>query len=58
VSVGPPIDLLVCRRDRLKPDLSMRLEGTDPYLTSIRDAWSGALHKAFKENVPNPDWGL
>jgi putative proteasome-type protease len=58
VSVGPPIDLLVCRRDKLKPDLALRLEGTDPYLTSIRDAWGSAIHKAFKENIPNPDWNL
>ncbi len=58
VSVGPPIDLLIYRRNELKPALSLRLEGTDPYLTSIRDAWGDALHKAFDENVPDPEWSL
>jgi putative proteasome-type protease len=58
VSVGPPIDLLVYRRDSLGPGFSVRLEGSDPYLRSIRDAWGNALHKAFQETVPDPGWTL
>jgi putative proteasome-type protease len=58
VSVGPPIDLLIYRRNALEPALSLRLEGPDPYLTSIRESWGEALHKAFEENIPDPDWGL
>jgi predicted proteasome-type protease len=34
----------------------MRLEGSDPYLVSIRDAWGSAIHKAFQENIPDPGW--
>ena len=37
---------------------SVRLEGSDPYLRSIRDAWGNALHKAFEETVPDPGWIL
>jgi len=58
VSVGPPIDLLVYRRDSLSRGFSVRLEGSDPYLRSIRDAWGNALHKAFEETVPDPGWTL
>ncbi len=56
VSVGPPIDVLVYRRDSLMNGLRMRLEGTDPYLRSIREAWGAALQKAFQEVVPAPGW--
>ena len=56
VSVGPPIDLLVYRRDSFAPGFAMRLEGSDPYLVSIRDAWGSAIHKAFQENIPDPGW--
>jgi putative proteasome-type protease len=58
VSVGPPIDLLVYRRDSLHRGFSVRLEGSDPYLRSIRDAWGSALHRAFEETVPDPGWTL
>ncbi|MGB6440587.1 MAG: hypothetical protein WBE89_14975 [Methyloceanibacter sp.] len=58
VSVGPPIDLLVYRRDSMSPGFTDRLEGSDPYLRSIRDAWGSALHKAFQETVPGPGWKL
>jgi putative proteasome-type protease len=58
VSVGPPIDLLVYRRDTLASGFSIRLEGSDPYLRSIRDAWGNALHKAFEETIPGPGWAL
>jgi putative proteasome-type protease len=58
VSVGPPIDVLVYRRDSLAKGFSVRLEGTDPYLRSIRDAWGSALQKAFQETVPGPGWKL
>jgi putative proteasome-type protease len=58
VSVGPPIDLLVYRRDSMSPGFSIRLEGSDPYLRSIREAWGAALQKAFQETIPDPGWTL
>src|SRR4029079_15502975 len=39
VSVGPPIDLLIYRRNSLKKDFTIRLEDDDPYLQAIRDGW-------------------
>jgi putative proteasome-type protease len=58
VSVGPPIDILVYRRDSFAPGFSIRLEGSNPYLVSIRDAWGSAIHKAFQETIPDPGWKL
>ena len=52
VSVGPPIDLMIYRRNSLKPGFQIRLEDDDPYLQAIRDRWGGALHKAFHD----PGW--
>jgi putative proteasome-type protease len=56
VSVGPPIDVLIYRRNSLKPGFSVRLEEQDPYLKAIRDTWGGALYKAFHEIVHDPGW--
>ena len=58
VSVGPPIDVLVYRRDSLAKGFTVRLEANDPYLRSIRDAWGSALQKAFQDTVPGPGWKL
>jgi putative proteasome-type protease len=58
VSVGPPIDVLVYRRDSFAPGFSIRLEGSNPYLVSIHDAWGSAIHKAFQDAIPDPGWKL
>jgi putative proteasome-type protease len=56
VSVGPPIDVLVYRRDSLAKGFSARLDGTHPYLRTIRESWGSALLKAFQETVPGSGW--
>ena len=56
VSVGPPIDLLIYRRNSLKKDFMTRLEDADPYLQAIRDGWGGAIHKAFHDIGHDPGW--
>ncbi len=56
VSVGPPIDLMIYRRDTLKPSFTVRLEDDDPYLQAIRERWGGALYKAFHDIVHDPGW--
>ncbi len=56
VSVGPPLDVMVYRRDSMTRGFSIRLEGSDPYLTSIRDGWGAALLKIFQETIPSPGW--
>ena len=58
VSVGPPIDLLIYRRNSLKPGFQIRLEDDDPYLQAIRDKWGGALHKAFHDVIHDPGWNF
>jgi putative proteasome-type protease len=56
VSVGPPLDVLLYRRDALTVGLRIRLEERDEYLVTIRRLWGGALQKAFYDTVPNPEW--
>ena len=58
VSVGPPIDVMLYRRDALEMGLRVRLEERDPYLQPIHRLWGGALQKAFYDTVPNPDWSV
>lgn len=55
LSVGPPIDLLVYRRDGLEPEVNLRIEESDPYFQSIRTEWSEALRKAYLA-MPAPPW--
>ena len=56
VSVGPPIDLMIYRRNSIEPGFQIRLEDDDPYLQAIRDKWGGALHKAFHDVIHDPGW--
>jgi putative proteasome-type protease len=56
VSVGPPLDLLIYRRNSLKKDFMTRLEDDDPYLQAIREGWGGAIHKAFHDISHDPGW--
>ena len=57
-TVGPPIDVLLYRRDSLEVGLRVRLEERDAYLQTIHRLWGGALQKAFYDTVPNPDWSV
>ncbi|MFO7477983.1 MAG: peptidase [Methyloceanibacter sp.] len=56
VSVGPPLDLMIYRRNSIEPGFQIRLEDDDPYLQAIRDKWGGALHKAFHDVIHDPGW--
>ena len=56
VSVGPPIDLLIYRRNSMKKDFATRLEDDHPYLQAIREGWGGAIHKAFHAISHDPGW--
>jgi putative proteasome-type protease len=58
VSVGPPIDLMIYRRDSLKAAFTIRLEDDDPYLQAIREGWGGAIHKAFHDIIHDPGWDI
>lgn len=58
VSVGPPLDLMIYRRDSLKPGFTIRLEDDDPYLQAVREGWGGAIHKAFHDIIHDPGWDI
>jgi putative proteasome-type protease len=58
VSVGPPIDLLIYRRNSLAPTFTVRLEDDDPYLQAIREGWGTALLKAFHHISHDPGWSF
>ena len=55
VTVGPPIDIAVIKRDSQRVALRVRLEETDPYWHDIRNLWGEGLNRAFA-SVPDPDW--
>jgi putative proteasome-type protease len=55
ISVGPPIDLVVARRDAQKVALHLRLEENDPYFQRLRRYWGRGLQRTFK-GAPAPEW--
>lgn len=55
LSVGLPIDVLVLKRDYLKPSLRYRVTEDDAYFQNIRKAWGQGLRQVF-QGLPQPDW--
>ena len=55
LTVGLPVDLLVCRRDSLHVTLRRRIGADDEYFASIRERWSEALRNAYR-TMPDPNW--
>jgi putative proteasome-type protease len=55
LTVGPPVDLLVYRRDAFTFELKRRITEDDPYFRMIRERWSEALREAYLA-IPRPDW--
>ncbi len=55
LTVGPPIDLMLYRRDRFAPDRELRLDFQSPYYCQIQSAWSQGLRSAF-DGLPRFDW--
>ena len=55
LSVGLPIDVLILKRDQLKPSLRYRVTEDDAYFLSIRKAWGQGLRQVF-QGLPQPDW--
>jgi putative proteasome-type protease len=56
LSVGLPIDIALLRRDALRPDVSTRIDGSDPYFRDLRESWSRALRAAHIA-IPPPPYG-
>lgn len=55
LSVGPPIEVLVYRRDSLVADNRQQLDDDDPYLNIVRTHWNDSLRAALN-TLPQPDW--
>jgi putative proteasome-type protease len=55
LSVGPPLDLVIVRRDDLKVGSHDDIDNDHRYFRMIRRGWGEALREAFAA-LPNPDW--
>ena len=55
LTVGPPLDLAIIRRDELKIATHISIDMDNEYFTLIRKRWGFALQEVFNE-LPNPDW--
>ncbi|OAB61269.1 hypothetical protein AY599_27045 [Leptolyngbya valderiana BDU 20041] len=55
LTVGPPIELMIYRRDRIGSVRRCRFEADDAYLIALRRAWSEGLNRLFLE-LPRFDW--
>lgn len=55
ITAGPPVDVLVYRRDALTVAVKRRMEEDDPYFVAVRNGWNDALRNALN-SLPAPDW--
>ena len=55
LSVGPPLDLAIIRRDELKLHTHLSIDTSHPYFAMIRTRWGAALKEVFSE-LPDPKW--
>jgi putative proteasome-type protease len=56
LGVGPPIDILVLRRDTCTAEVNYRIEPGEPYFQDLRERWSTALREAHIA-IPQPPYG-
>jgi putative proteasome-type protease len=55
VSVGPPIDLAIVRRDELAIGRKVRFDLDTPYFARLREAWGRHIAEALR-HLPKFDW--
>jgi putative proteasome-type protease len=55
LSVGPPLDLAIIRRDEYKLATHISIDMDNEYFTMIRKRWGFALKEVFSD-LPNPNW--
>lgn len=55
ISVGPPINVLMYKRDTFEIHHKLRLRVGSPYLAKIRQYWEEAVRKTFEE-MPDIEW--
>jgi putative proteasome-type protease len=55
LSVGPPLDLCIIKRDEFKLSTHINIDVDNEYFRMIRERWGLALQEVFSE-LPNPNW--
>jgi putative proteasome-type protease len=55
LTVGPPLDLAIIRRDEFKLATHISIDMDNEYFRMIRTRWGFALQEVFSE-LPNPNW--
>jgi putative proteasome-type protease len=55
LSVGPPLDLAIIRRDEFKLATHMSIDFDNEYFKMIHSRWGLALREIFSQ-LPNPNW--
>jgi putative proteasome-type protease len=55
LSVGPPLDLAIIRRDEFKLNTHISIDMDNEYFTMLRKRWGFALREVFSQ-LPNPNW--
>jgi putative proteasome-type protease len=55
LSVGPPLDLAIIRRDEFRIATHISIDLDNEYFKMIRSRWGAALQEVFNE-LPNPNW--
>lgn len=55
LSVGPPLDLLLYRRDELRIGVQQRLDFSSPYYRGLKKSWGEELEAAFTR-LPRFEW--
>ena len=55
LSVGPPYEVGICRRDSLMLDRRFRFAGDDPFLIGLSAEWNRFLCEGFQQ-LPRFDW--
>jgi putative proteasome-type protease len=55
LTVGPPLDLAIIRRDEFKLATHTSIEMDNEYFKMIRTCWGFALREVFSE-LPDPNW--
>jgi putative proteasome-type protease len=55
LSVGPPLDLAIVRRDEFKLATHISIDNENDYFKMIRTRWGYALQEVFAQ-LPNPNW--
>ncbi len=52
LTVGPPIELLIYRKDSLRLDPRIRLTEDSPYLRELKKSWDDRIKDAFRQLPP------